>query len=607
MSEFKSILAPTAARCPAPLPEPRAHKCEFTLNIGLFFDGTDNNKGFHTDEGTNTNIARLWYAYRDRADLGYFSYYVSGVGTPFTEVDKTEAEAGGGPAGAGGEARIVYGLLQVVNSIHAFLNNQKERFRVQQLAALCSSTQVQSPHSDHPQEPSAEQRILAELGLNQGLVSAGDTSLPGATTPIEGARRKFFRSVDADLREQVASKRPRIAAIYLDVFGFSRGAAQARVFTTWLHDLLLIGGQLFGVPAYVRMLGLFDTVASVGVTDALGGYGHGSWATASNLRIHPEVRNCVHYVALHEFRTNFPSDGVGQDGRVPPNCQQLYCPGAHSDVGGGYGPGEQGKGVRMVRDFRYVHSQVWNAERDDSLKLSNLPLNQMLEAAKKACRRHPDVPWIEFDSAAGVAAGLRERFGLSSLEQVREAVQRYFSIAGVPQDLSASEALRQHGLLYLAWRYRVSEADGFEELASVQRARKLSPPDPQLPNYLAGQKIFKDQIRLLSAPAPVIDFNLTGDKDKRRAFHSQASAIFARMKTIRPHSSVGEFFDAWVHDSYAGFIGKFQEGVPSWARWTGNLTHIVAEAQRYVRWRGLYEGDDERVNLATVKDGRAQA
>lgn len=272
MSDFESILAPSAARCPAPLPDARASKCEFTLNIGLFFDGTDNNKTFHQDEGTNTNVARLWYAYRDKAEDGYFSYYVSGVGTPFTEIGKKEAEAGGGPAGAGGEARIVYGLIQVANSIYRLLNGEY-RYEEKHLAALCSNTHVQAAHSDYSREPTAEQRILTELGLAQGLVSAGDTDLLGTT--IEGARRKFFRSLDMDLRQQVAEKRPKIAAIYVDVFGFSRGAAQARVFTTWLHDLLLIGGQLFGVPAYVRMLGVFDTVASVGVTDGVGGFGHG--------------------------------------------------------------------------------------------------------------------------------------------------------------------------------------------------------------------------------------------------------------------------------------------------------------------------------------------
>ena len=380
------------------------------------------------------------------------------------------------------------------------------------------------------------------------------------------------------------------------------------MFTTWLHDLLLTGGQLFGVPAYVRMLGLFDTVASVGVTDALGSYGHGGWATAHNLRIHPEVKNCVHYVALHEFRANFPVDGVAQDGKTPPNCQQLYSPGAHSDVGGGYGPGEQGKGVRMERDMRYDHSPVWKAERDDSLKLSNLPLNQMLAAAKTACRGHPDSPWIEFNTQEADDLKLGKRFGVESLDKVREAVGACFANSGVSEDLSASEALRHHGLLYLAWRYRVSEAGGFEQLASVQRSRKLSPPDPELDYYLAGQQIFKDQIRLLSTPPPVIDLNLTGDKEKRRGFHSQANAIFARMRATRPHSSVGEFFDGWVHDSYAGFIGKFQKGVFSWATRTGKLTHIAAEAQRYVRWRGLYEGDDERINLAgSAQDPGSQA
>jgi hypothetical protein len=44
MSEFKTIAEPAAVICPKSLPISRAYECEFTLNIGVFFDGTDNNR-----------------------------------------------------------------------------------------------------------------------------------------------------------------------------------------------------------------------------------------------------------------------------------------------------------------------------------------------------------------------------------------------------------------------------------------------------------------------------------------------------------------------------------------------------------------------------------
>ncbi|KAG1085887.1 hypothetical protein G6F57_019154 [Rhizopus arrhizus] len=64
--------------------------------------------------------------------------------------------------------------------------------------------------------------------------------------------------------------------------------------------------------------------------------GHGGWATAEDLRIPADVRRCVHMVAAHEVRGSFPVDLV--DGA---NCEQIIYPGVHSDVGGGYTPGNR--------------------------------------------------------------------------------------------------------------------------------------------------------------------------------------------------------------------------------------------------------------------------
>ena len=44
MSDINTVLEPAVVSCPRPLPSTAAHACEFTLNIGIFMDGTDNNK-----------------------------------------------------------------------------------------------------------------------------------------------------------------------------------------------------------------------------------------------------------------------------------------------------------------------------------------------------------------------------------------------------------------------------------------------------------------------------------------------------------------------------------------------------------------------------------
>jgi len=591
MSEFKTILEPAAMRFLQPLAFPELRKCERILNVSLFFDGTDNNHN-EKPENVRTNISRLWSAYTHNPKEGHFRHYVSGVGTPFSELKKAEAEAFGGPAGVGGEARIIYGLLQVINSVHASVNSLEPRFKEPELAALCSSTKVPPRDPDvgnRPYRLSAEQKILDDLGMPCGLVGAGDRSFLGIQ--INDERSKFFAKVRDELRRQVTAREtdPKIEAVYFDVFGFSRGAAQARVFVSWLHKYLLQGGQLFGVPSCVRMLGLFDTVASVGLTNAVGNAGHNDWAQAQDLRVHPDVRNCLHFVALHELRTNFPVDSVAVGGSLPPNCQEHHCPGAHSDVGGGYAAGEQGKGVRLAYgDPRNVNDRY--PVPDANARLSNLPLKQMYDAAIRACVGHCYVPWVNIYTEEEKREGaLWSVFGLDGIESVRQHVASYFASCGVPAGLNTRDALRQHGLRYLAWRYQVTKQDCFNDLQSVGYAQIL---DAQgLAYCVQGQRLFKQQIDLIERPRG------SADKEVMDGFNRHAGEIYAEMKKTRLSANVGYFFDAMVHDSYAGFIGQFHAKEPNWVKTTGSsMMHRIAEAQRYVRWREIYQGSNEGLN-----------
>ncbi|WP_295371961.1 DUF2235 domain-containing protein [uncultured Pseudacidovorax sp.] len=598
MSTCKTILEPASMRYAKPLAFPQAAFCEQIINIGLFFDGTDNNHSFHPSK-YDTNVWKLSLAYRNDRQDGTFRYYVSGVGTPFTEIDQQATDAMGGPFGAGGEARIVYGLLQVCNAVHYAINDFEDRFSTKQLAALCSETRVPDANAGDattaPPRLTPEQKILDQLGLPCGLVGASDRSFLGAS--IAGERRKFLSRISGELRQQIAlrSTRPRPKAIYLDVFGFSRGAAQARVFVSWLHQYLMLQGQLFGVPAYVRMLGIFDTVASVGLTDAIGSDGHNAWATAEDLRIHPEVRNCLHHVALHELRTNFPSDSVAQALGLPENCQEHHCPGAHSDVGGGYAAGEQGKGVRIKRLRDPFGQLIEQSETADDLRLSNLTLKHMYDAAVQACDGHVFGPWIDIYSKSEQEPGRRgELFALSSQPQIRKAVETYFSTCGVPAGLDTPEALRRHGQCYLAWRYAVTRRkDGFAELPSVQYARRFDADGLEF--YLRGQQLLQQQLDLLERPPGPIDF--MGNREVMRGFHSKAMQIYAEIKTATVSSDLGRFFDGWVHDSYAGFIGKFRSPGVNWVKATGGtMTHLLAEGQRYLRWRQIYQGSNQGLN-----------
>ncbi|MDM0044897.1 DUF2235 domain-containing protein [Variovorax dokdonensis] len=596
--KFLDVLQPAAIKAIPQLAWPNGLQCGTVLNIGLFFDGTGNNH-YHYLPTEDTNVWKLSRAYATD-NKQTFGFYISGVGTPFKEIGKTAGEFQGGSTGNGGEARIVLGLLQICNAVHQVLNSSTERYDQGQLAALCSTTSVAHLQSPFPMlSPSVHKDAIAleKMGLKCGLVDAPKV------------RDEFFRKTRDELWAAVTSRkaRPSIQAIYLDVFGFSRGAAQARVFVNWLFKYLLHGDKLFGAPSCVRMLGLFDTVSSVGLSDStIVGTGHNDWGNAEDLRIHPKVKNCVHYVALHELRTSFPSDSVMQGNSLPENCQEHVCPGVHSDVGGGYAAGVQGKGVRIEYDRRYVTPKAIPI-KSDGMRLSNVPLNAMYEAAVLSTHGHAPSPWLDLRSSKD----LIESFGLADLPTARAAVQSYIDHCGIAKGLSTYKALREHGEVYLAWRYQVNERKGFEQLKSVGYARDVDPAG--LKYYRQGQDIFAAQVAKLSGSQEFLDqfkfvFGLKSPSAGLTQWlnstteHAKAREIFSRIQKIKVAQEVGEFFDGWVHDSYAGFIGKMAED--SSFKTAMRAIHITVEREGYIRWRQAYQGSTSGVNtsLAPAND-----
>ncbi|WP_043302564.1 T6SS phospholipase effector Tle1-like catalytic domain-containing protein, partial [Burkholderia humptydooensis] len=152
--------------------------------------------------------------------------------------------------------------------------------------------------------------------------------------------------------------------ITVAIFGFSRGATEARAFVRRFVEQKCSkdGGKLYWaapngvrVPLRINFMGLFDTVASVG-----GPALHLDWA--SELAIPAEVERCVHYVSAHEVRRAFPLDSVRVDKTYPGNCEEVVYPGVHSDVGGGYGPEEQGREQDLsLIPLRHMYAEALRA------------------------------------------------------------------------------------------------------------------------------------------------------------------------------------------------------------------------------------------------------
>jgi hypothetical protein len=121
-----------------------------------------------------------------------------------------------------------------------------------------------------------------------------------------------------------------VRIIHVSIFGFSRGATQARAFTNWLIELARLDAHVRG-KAGVMTLGGFpiqiDFQCSIPLPRSERKHirqqpvgrllnGHSSWAD-SGLRI-PAGAPCVHLVAAREARRSFPTDSslsvIMQDG-----------------------------------------------------------------------------------------------------------------------------------------------------------------------------------------------------------------------------------------------------------------------------------------------------
>ncbi|WP_455927653.1 T6SS phospholipase effector Tle1-like catalytic domain-containing protein [Pseudomonas capeferrum] len=301
-----------------------ASTCARNLHISLFFDGTNNNEPYDTYKAIPphpTNIARLYHASLEQQETGYFSYYIPGVGTPFPEIGEMDFSTFGLAFANRGEDRINWGLLQVANALSFALTKDELS-----LATL--------------------QAKLKTMATTWPLTALGKSS-----------RRQAMASLLDPLRAKVATVQPKVLAIKLYVYGFSRGAAEARTFITWLSELFDTpeGAEhpeqaLLGLPLTIEFLGLLDTVASVGSAHAAPfADGHMDWADGTqrlpDVKTFPEwIKVCRHFVAAHEQRLCFPLDSIRYaDGLYPPYAREVIYPGVHSDVGGGYPPGDQGK------------------------------------------------------------------------------------------------------------------------------------------------------------------------------------------------------------------------------------------------------------------------
>lgn len=153
------------------------------------------------------------------------------------------------------------------------------------------------------------------------------TGITGVDAKVEAAISQIVRNIRRLVRTNIV-----ISNLYLDAFGFSRGAAAARLFfheTLEARNKIQVRLQNLGYTVNNvtgKFAGLFDTVASYG-------FNHTDDTSDLHLDAVHLAEKVVHLAAADEHRKNFPLTNINSCSGVG---TQLFLPGVHSDIGGGY-------------------------------------------------------------------------------------------------------------------------------------------------------------------------------------------------------------------------------------------------------------------------------
>ena len=478
--------------------------CQQTIWVGMFFDGTNNNKKRDQEKvsdpnkRSHSNIVVLHDAFRDDRKNGYFVYYIPGVGTEFEKIGEMTESSDGKSMAKGGEARLHWAMIQLYNAVNFSVNKRD---------------------------------LVPD---NEALATVNNPDiLKNGWTLFSGKRRSYFQRLESRLKQSLGKDpKPKPVLINVSVFGFSRGAAEARAYCNWILECCKKkdGGYTFcGIPIRFQFLGLFDTVASVGLADSspIGGDGLMDWADGT-MEVPEAVERCVHYVAAHEIRKYFPVSTARNGNSYPANCLEVVYPGSHSDVGGGYGPGSQGKAVGSR-----------------TLLASQVPLVNMYLEAKRS-----GVPLM--DPSALKDEGKDET--VFDLKLAPELSTRFRDYAVWSKASAAAVETLLHKHMRMYWRWRLKVAPKFKELSSYQKADAQDKEDL----YASELDFQKDMGRAIkrkrwldSLPAndnrsrSQMPYNMPTELDKE--------ALEEARQVNQIPESVHLFFDEHIHDSHASF------------------------------------------------------
>jgi hypothetical protein len=540
------------------MPKDNRPSCSGQVFVGIFFDGTGNN--LHDDyevpppeKRKHSNVVRLFHTFPfDKP--GHFRYYIPGVGTPFPQIGDDNKYIGpnrGAAGGEKGEDRIIWAFTRLINAPHQFVTQ----------SALIPDAQAKT------------------ITLN--VASVKDPTF---------MRRVVLNHWQDTLKSALEGKKPFVEQINLSVFGFSRGAAEARVFVNWLFEVCKQenGGWTFaGIPIRLQFLGIFDTVASVGAANLYENemtVGHQGWAD-NTLEIHPAVEQCVHYVAGHEIRACFPLDSVRVKSTYPANAKEVMYPGSHSDVGGGYAPNDLGvspkqdsfmsiiPGVNMYHEARKagVPLLAWD-ELGPIIKTALIPSDTVIN------------DFNAYIKAAKIGSGPVENLGhkhMSLYFSYRFKYVNSWDYFKTPPYEQAST--RDKGYLF------TTQSTLYRNLENLRQSMAQSEPkfyetwafNRRYGQYLDKAKGSWAEMRATPTFSDKLSLNLkraaSGTATKTPNDHAMEVAQSIDVESVTP--DMERFFDRYIHDSMAGFINM-------------EMNEFEWNKIGFVKFRTVFKGND---------------
>lgn len=360
-------------------------------------------------------------------------------------------------------------------------------------------------------ERTIEQTYRLEDGTEHTVIRSGyreseSTRRQGSGSGIDIRLEKAIFEFEMYVAEMRSRKR--VDAINVAAFGFSRGAATARAFANWLssHSKISRSGEFLtfdGIPLRFRFLGIFDTVESVGLL-------------AQNRRPHlvktslpGYVERCLHLTAAHELRPSFGLTGLGSNRYI-----QAVYPGAHSDVGGGYRDGEQGRSNMLSRIALH---QMLDHARGAGLKMLSVDEMQLSDRWERLLRP-------SFDLDPNVVRDLSAY--LSSVETRSGPIRAVFE---------------SHMRLFWAWLDSGLAAEANGEVFREHHHGVLA-------QHELAAEVRTELARILSL------YQMTARTETGKGYGAITGSPRHPPERDAVPEAVNRFFRRYVHDSQAGFV-----------------------------------------------------